>query len=164
MQELPRIPTTACYLIFSDGDQTVVFEKDHVTAKVIASQSFVAATNHDHDAHYENKSEEGDEIPPDNPIASALSMKDWLLQESSARRDCLEQFWQDAQRPRRRRHRNTGEQDYLAVSERRATSWMAEWPISNECTHYWCLMDATTGEIKVCMRYLWPIEEPDDEV
>lgn len=44
---LPRTPTTACYLVFCDGESGVVFEKDHRSAVTIASNSFVVATNSD---------------------------------------------------------------------------------------------------------------------
>ena len=46
-QTLPSTSTTAAYLIFSDGDRTVTMEKDHRTAAVKSSGTFIVATNHD---------------------------------------------------------------------------------------------------------------------
>lgn len=46
-QTLPSTSTTAAYLIFSDGDRTITMEKDHHTAMVRSSGSFIVALNHD---------------------------------------------------------------------------------------------------------------------
>lgn len=44
---LPRVPTTAAYLIMCDGNSAIVFEKDHRSAVIQRSSSFVVATNSD---------------------------------------------------------------------------------------------------------------------
>ena len=46
-QTLPSTSTTAAYLIFSDGDRTITMEKDHHTATVQSSGTFIVALNHD---------------------------------------------------------------------------------------------------------------------
>ena len=46
-QTLPSTSTTAAYLIFSDGERTIVMEKDHHTATVQSSGTFIVAVNHD---------------------------------------------------------------------------------------------------------------------
>ena len=46
-QTLPYTSTTAAYLIFSDGDRTITMEKDHHTATVQSSGTFIVALNHD---------------------------------------------------------------------------------------------------------------------
>jgi len=45
--ETPSIPSTAAYLIFSDGEMTMVIEKDHITATAKRREDFIVATNHD---------------------------------------------------------------------------------------------------------------------
>jgi hypothetical protein len=47
---IPSEPTTAAYLIFSDGTSTVTMEKDHRTAVVRSSSSFIAITNSDQES------------------------------------------------------------------------------------------------------------------
>ena len=160
VKELPEIPTTACYLIFCDGNQTVVFEKDHITAQVRASESFITATNHDRDAqHEEDESHGNNEVRPDNRIASILPLEDWI-QESTERMECVESLWAATEKAHYRKHsRNRGTVP-VTISNRTALRWMIKWPVSNECTHYWCLMDAKTGNVRACLRYLWPLEEP----
>ena len=44
---LPSTSTTAAYLIFSDGDRTITMEKDHHTATVQSSNTFIVALNDD---------------------------------------------------------------------------------------------------------------------
>ncbi|EGD88262.1 hypothetical protein H112_04745 [Trichophyton rubrum D6] len=46
-ENLPRVPTTAAYLIMCDGNSAIVFEKDHRSAVIQESSSFVVATNSD---------------------------------------------------------------------------------------------------------------------
>lgn len=46
-ENLPRVPTTAAYLIMCDGNSAIVFEKDHRSAVIQRSSSFVVATNSD---------------------------------------------------------------------------------------------------------------------
>ncbi|EFR01180.1 hypothetical protein MGYG_04182 [Nannizzia gypsea CBS 118893] len=47
VEHLPRVPTTAAYLIMCDGNSAAVFEKDHRSAAIQRSSSFVVATNCD---------------------------------------------------------------------------------------------------------------------
>ncbi|KAJ9227330.1 hypothetical protein DTO027B5_6598 [Paecilomyces variotii] len=44
---LPSIPTTAAYLIFSDGISTLTMEKDYRSAVIRSSTSFIVTTNND---------------------------------------------------------------------------------------------------------------------
>ena len=46
-QNLPSTSTTAAYLIFSDGERTIIMEKDLHTATVQSSGAFIVAVNHD---------------------------------------------------------------------------------------------------------------------
>lgn len=160
VEELPEIPTTACYIIFSDGDQTVVFEKDHITARVRSSDSIITATNHDRDIqHKDSKSSDNGPLHPNNRLASVLPLEDWI-QESTERMDCVESLWAAAEKSHYRRHSKSKGTIPAAISNRTAVRWLTKWPISNECTHYWCLMDAKTGEIRACVRYRWSLEPP----
>ncbi|KAJ4377194.1 hypothetical protein N0V83_000017 [Neocucurbitaria cava] len=42
-----QMPTTAAYLIFCTGEETIILEKDLYTAKTIRSSAFITVTNHD---------------------------------------------------------------------------------------------------------------------
>ena len=163
MQELPTRPTTACYLIFSDGNRSTILEKDHVTAVVRSSESFIAATNHDQDARYEERKlrEILEKFNRENLAGPTVPMKYAILLESIDRRDCMKGFWEDVEHSYRRENPEAKEKD-MATTERRVAGWMMKWPISNECTHYWCLMDPTIGEVKACVMYVEPLGETSE--
>ncbi|GLI75021.1 hypothetical protein PoHVEF18_003271 [Penicillium ochrochloron] len=94
---VPSMPTTAVYLIFSDGVKTVIMEKDHGTAVVRSSNSFIVTTNHD---------QEPDAAPPKaianekrkNHIGLSLASSEAqvmadLIEDSKERRDCIQARW-----------------------------------------------------------------------
>lgn len=93
----PSLPTTAVYFIFGDGAKTVTMEKDHRTAVVRSSSSFIVATNHD---------QQPDATPPQTVAedkrrnhwgltlvsSDAQAMAD-ILEESNERYDCMQGRW-----------------------------------------------------------------------
>ncbi|KAJ5672811.1 beta subunit of N-acylethanolamine-hydrolyzing acid amidase-domain-containing protein [Penicillium longicatenatum] len=94
---VPGIPTTAAYLVFSDGSSTVTMEKDHQTAVVRSSSSFTVTTNHD---------QEDGSAPPEsvaeakrkNHIGLSLFSDEMqvmadLIEDSNLRRDCIQSKW-----------------------------------------------------------------------
>lgn len=105
---LPRVPTTAAYLIFSDGSKTLVVEKDHRTAVAASSTSFIVATNSD------LKTFSPGYVIPESTRQSfalagegAIGMNDLIL-DSRERQALMQGFWdkkvmekQKSQVPRR---------------------------------------------------------------
>jgi hypothetical protein len=86
IHEVPPKPSTAAYLIFSDGKTTVTMEKDYRTALLRDSKSFIVMTNHDLDLPESNGSYDGSTRP------ELASMED-ILSESAHRRDCIADKW-----------------------------------------------------------------------
>lgn len=102
---VPGIPTTAAYLIFSDGSSTVAMEKDHRTAVVRSSSSFIVATNHD---------QEEDSTPPETVadakrknhvglslVSDEMQVMAVLVEDSNVRRDCMQSKWDHEVRKRK---------------------------------------------------------------
>ena len=84
--EVPPKPSTAAYLIFSDGKMTVTMEKDYRTALLRHSKSFIVMTNHDLDLPESTGSHD------DSTRRELASMED-ILSESAHRRDCIADKW-----------------------------------------------------------------------
>ncbi|KAJ5108596.1 beta subunit of N-acylethanolamine-hydrolyzing acid amidase-domain-containing protein [Penicillium angulare] len=94
---VPRMATTAAYLIFSDGSTTVTMEKDHRTAVVRSSSSFIVTTNHD----------QGSDSLPTEAVADAKRQNHFgltlvasdgqaitdLIEDSNERRECIQRRW-----------------------------------------------------------------------
>lgn len=94
---VPGLPTTAAYFIFSDGARTVTMEKDYGTAVVRSSSSFIVVTNNDQDPG---------STPPEI-IAEDKRRRHWglslvsnndemmidLIEDSNERRECMQTKW-----------------------------------------------------------------------
>lgn len=93
---VPSMPTTAAYFIFSDGATTVTMEKDHRTAIVRSSPSFIVTTNHDQqsDASLKAIAEEKRHHHAGLTLVSGgiETMAD-LIEDSNERRDCIQSRW-----------------------------------------------------------------------
>lgn len=156
-RRLPSLPSTAAYLIFSDGHRTLVMEKDRVTAHISTSSSFIAITNHD--ASSDNN--------PAGATASdraklAVTGMNELVEESQDRKECIESKWKKAEAAFRRRRKdvNRGDADtVMSVTESQLIKWVEAWPITNECTHYATIMDPLVGDFVYLKRYLEPVSE-----
>ncbi|KAJ9217241.1 hypothetical protein DTO166G4_1296 [Paecilomyces variotii] len=94
---LPSIPTTAAYLIFSDGISTLTMEKDYRSAVIRTSTSFIVTTNNDLEP----------DAPPTEQVAAqkrkthaglgviageTQSVAD-IIEDSNERRDCMQKNW-----------------------------------------------------------------------
>lgn len=97
--QVPSMPTTAAYLIFSDGAKTVIMEKDHVTAVVRSSSSFIVTTNHDQEPDSAHPKAIANEKRKNHAGLSLVSsdtqvMAD-LIEDSNERRDCMQARWDE---------------------------------------------------------------------
>lgn len=77
------LKTTACYLCFSNGNETTIMEKDRVTAVVRNSDEFIVVTNNDIDHEDEKTVNE----ESSSPFAMALAE---IVEEAVDRRQCAE--------------------------------------------------------------------------
>ncbi|KAF2841386.1 hypothetical protein M501DRAFT_1022716 [Patellaria atrata CBS 101060] len=143
LETLPSQHSTAAYLIFCSGENTAVVEKDHITAKVYESSSFIAATNHD--AELVTSTDETNPYTPQHDIAGMAD----LIEDSTQRKACVSEKWQ---RACQRSGLREGE---AAISQKTLVNWVSAYPICNEETHYACIMDPTAGSF-VWVRRLLP--------
>ncbi|PSK56445.1 hypothetical protein B9Z65_6069 [Elsinoe australis] len=143
---LPSAPSTAAYLTFSDGERAIVMEKDHVTAAVKASKSFVTITNHD------ITTEGNQELDP--PKLPVLGMQD-LIEDSEDRLQCIQSKWDEVTASFQRKNNKISEAEAY-TSPKQLISWVETWPTVNETTHYAAVMNPVTGEFQYIKRYLNP--------
>lgn len=157
LTRLPSTPTTAAYIILSDGTSTSILEKDRVTAQARSSTSFVAATNHDVSSEADSSGDDGQ--PPETSRTTQVTGMQELVEESVERKQCIEREWQNHVDRMKRRTPGLAE-DQIAVKEESLIKMIQKWPITNECTHFACVMDPTKGEILWCRRWKEPVLEP----
>ena len=154
---LPRRPSTAAYLIFSDGDRTVTMEKDNCTAVVKSSSEFIVTTNHDVSAEDSPHAQENLQPTP-SEILKFTGMEE-LMEESTTRKRCMTQLHEHAvKRARKSNKDRTGERKIVSVTGKELFAAVDGYPITNEETHYSVVMDPKAGKAVWLKRYLDPIE------
>lgn len=94
---VPYMATTAAYLIFSNGSTTVTMEKDHRTAVVRSSSSFIVTTNHDQGSDSMSPEAVAD-AKRQNHFGLTLVASDGqditdIIEDSNERHDCIQMRW-----------------------------------------------------------------------
>ncbi|KAJ5280348.1 beta subunit of N-acylethanolamine-hydrolyzing acid amidase-domain-containing protein [Penicillium angulare] len=94
---VPHMATTAAYLIFSNGSTTVTMEKDHRTAVVRSSSSFIVTTNHDQGSDSMSPEAVAD-AKRQNHFGLTLVASDGqditdIIEDSNERHDCIQMRW-----------------------------------------------------------------------
>ncbi|KAL3458471.1 beta subunit of N-acylethanolamine-hydrolyzing acid amidase-domain-containing protein [Aspergillus heterothallicus] len=89
-------PSTACYLILSDGRESYVLEKDYKTTTVESSSSFIVATNNDRSVTAPPTTEHSSR--QEHTGASLMTAGDPVLlvdfiKDSIERRACMQAHW-----------------------------------------------------------------------
>ncbi|KAF2096129.1 hypothetical protein NA57DRAFT_14112, partial [Rhizodiscina lignyota] len=153
-KDLPSATTTAAYIIASNGAVTTVFEKDRATALIRSSSSFVIATNHDLMFEPSPESQPPISSPHTQETAVLTDLQD-LLDESIDRKQCMEARWKKAVRRFGKKHPGTTDEDVFVGIED-VVRWVRRWPVTNECTHFACVMDPVEGEILWVRRWMEP--------
>ena len=151
-QQFPSIVTTAAYVIMSDGDRAVVFEKDRASAVTILSEEFVVATNHD-------AIEETSKQDPSTPLESKstalrLTGMEGLIEESIDRKGILCNLWKRTLRSRSRGKSQMPNAKTKYVRTADIIKWLNTYPITNEETHYATIMDPKAGVFIWTHRYI----------
>ena len=82
---LPVIPTTAAYLIFSDGDRTITMENDHRSAVIKSGEDSIVIANHDEAEELEPEKAKG-ERDKSHKVSDVTGMTDLLAEESISRK------------------------------------------------------------------------------
>lgn len=143
-ENLPACSSTAAYLIFSDGDRTITMEKDHTTALVRSAQDFIVATNHDA-AEEDSGASPTDHASPSIPFVQTLETTGMmtLVEESTDRKRCVVDLWNKATRKGVKKGSGIS---LAGVKESAVAKWVDSFPITNEETHFACVMDPRIGQ------------------
>ncbi|GAQ05263.1 hypothetical protein ALT_2584 [Aspergillus lentulus] len=93
-QEVMRTPSTAAYLVLCDGAEAAVIEKDHRTARMDSSSSFIVATNNDCLGPEPGSKDRDTDITFGAALTSGepMSMTEFI-QDSKERRACMQAHW-----------------------------------------------------------------------
>ncbi|KAJ7132228.1 beta subunit of N-acylethanolamine-hydrolyzing acid amidase-domain-containing protein [Mycena epipterygia] len=144
-RDLPRTPSTPCYLTFCTPAAILVLEKDLVSAVSQTSADFLAVTNHD--LRMEQFAPEGWRAV----LADAGRGPDMIVDDSMERKECVSQIW--AKKGVR-----------LTVED--VARQMEVRPVLNECTHFSCVMDPAVdgGGLLWVRAYEEPVEMDDSRI
>lgn len=152
-RDLPRMTTTAAYLVFSDGDTTLTIEKDHHTAALSLANDFIVVTNHD--VTEESKARSLKATHKD----SFKTLLDGIVEESIYRRDVAVKLWENSLE-RAKRHPSKKASSYKQeLTKDSIIRWVDTYPILNEETHFATVMDPKDGKVVWVKRYIEPFEE-----
>jgi hypothetical protein len=169
---LPTIPSTAAYLIFCTPDQTILLEKDRKEAKIMTSSEFWTTTNHD--VLYEQQQNADHDHAAHAAYAKTafggLGMEE-VVEESIERKRCMMNKWERWNRrhggryTKKRMKGNSDETIKKSVPLGELKRWMVEDPISNEQTHFACIMDPKEVVFRWARKYYeGEIGDSDDDV
>jgi hypothetical protein len=149
---LPKIPSTAAYLTFCDGHETIVLEKDLTTAKILRSSSFIATTNHD--AIYDTKSdkEHKEAAQTEHSNNHGQGMQE-IIDESVERKACLVRKWTQWSGKQQERTACQEIVQTCGVPLQDLKEWMLEHPTCDTMTHFVCTMDPARGEFRWIRRF-----------
>jgi len=138
---LPVIPMSACYLTFSDGKSSLVFEKALDTAVIREPlDGFIVTTNLDDGIHALSE----EEIEAYMKTQVSLEGQNWLITNSKERRCVVEDAW--------RKSKDT--------TLKTIVEWVKTWPVKNESTHFACVMSPSTGSLLWVKRWKRPPRPP----
>ncbi|KAF2734345.1 hypothetical protein EJ04DRAFT_398278, partial [Polyplosphaeria fusca] len=144
-QDFSSMKSSSCYLVFCDGSETLLLEKDHNTAKAMRSDSFIAVTNHD--VSYDDAATvEAKQIAVASTSLLGTGMEE-ILAESAGRKEVLTRKWT------RHAHKSRSRASGLWLKVEDVQEWISEYPVTNEQTHFATIMDPTEGNIVWTRRY-----------
>ncbi|KAH7259444.1 beta subunit of N-acylethanolamine-hydrolyzing acid amidase-domain-containing protein [Fusarium redolens] len=141
LTELSTSNSTAAYLILCQPDRVFVIEKDHRSASIRESDTFLTAYNHDvkdedNPAHLQQAAAElaeGDD---------AIGMAD-LVAYSLERKHDLDDLWRKRVRACKRRYKQRND----VVTSSDVVKFLQNDMIVNEETHYAVIMDPKEGKV-----------------
>ena len=171
VKELPSRATTAAYLIFCNGERTIVLEKDYNTAVLRSSQEFIVATNHDeaqergseeHQSKHTGSTSAGDLTG----VLDKIAMHG-VVAESNSRKRCLTKLYKGLIEDNNTMTTNSGRKD--SPSRETIIAWINTYPITNALTHYASVMDPERGDIAWVKHYpnpraLWDLLIQQDHI
>ncbi|KAF3213023.1 hypothetical protein TWF106_009599 [Orbilia oligospora] len=160
LQEFAKTPCTPAYVTLCNGSQAVFIEKDIRRAKMNISEEFISGTNHDtHTEAWKPEDYKGFALRTD---AAAVGMALELLEDSQHRKTCITRLYEHTSRPVPKTFRRRGRRKAEGgIGMSNVVTWCQTWPITNECTHFSCVMDPKEGEISWVKYHPEPPESGD---
>jgi hypothetical protein len=166
---LSKTRTAPCYLILCTPAHATVLEKDLTTAKIRTSDEFLVHTNHD----IQSPDQETQSSHNQKEKSMVLGMEA-LVEESEERREHVVRKWEGARRRwERKRGKKRGSLDTVKevqverakveIREETLKGWVKGYPVTNECTHFGCIMDPSSGTIRWIERGVLEADEQDPE-
>ncbi|KAF3909075.1 hypothetical protein ABW21_db0203083 [Orbilia brochopaga] len=153
----PRTPCTPCYVTFCDGEFASLLEKDITHANIDTTGKFGVVTNHDDRMEAWTK-EEYDAYRASHPIPNQVRGAVDNLEDSFHRRRTIKRLY-DAVKPTEdcsELKPADGNKQGTGITMKTVVSWMHAWPITNENTHFHCVMDAKVGKFSWIKYYEQP--------
>lgn len=155
------VATSACYLCFSNGIETTVFEKDRVSAKSHSSKDFIVITNvdvPDAERFQSSDTEGGNHVGNiDGAFDNAFShsLRD-VAEEALDRKGCAEHNWRKliSSKPK-----SSNSKKGVLVETEDIVELVQKYPTTNEATHFACVMDAKRGAVSWCRVWREPVGE-----
>lgn len=133
---LSWVKSSPCYLVLCTPHLTTTIEKDLSTGLTSSSPSFIVYTNHD------LLTKNAVATPTESRVEAGLGYSEDFLKESEDRMRCIMGKWKYFQK----KAAKGGE--VISVDEEMVQKWTWEFPILNVETHYGCILDPQTGEIR----------------
>lgn len=151
--------STACYLCFSDGSETTIFEKDYITSTMRQSDDFINITNNDKGAESHATTDTGVQDGATEEKSEYIDAMGAILREAQDRRMCAEKNYKNERDARARTERNMSEREGLGrlMDREDIVRLVQKYPTTNEETHFACVMDPKKGEVVWCRRWVKPI-------
>lgn len=146
LQYLSTSASTAAYLIFCQPGQVYVVEKDHRTAEIAQSDTFLVACNHD--LSDETRPERLADAVANIEGEDLIGMSD-IVAFSVDRKQYATEFWRKRLRLRQKR-RHTRQK---AVTLRDVHDLVQDEEINSDETHYAVIMSPTEGKVVWRMAY-----------
>jgi hypothetical protein len=151
---LAQSKSAPCYLILCDADETMVIEKDLIEAKIRTARYFIVHTNHDTPS---TGAASDNTLPQKHQEKNLILGMEDFIEDSGERRKCVERKWDRVVRKHRDQKAEKGAgtdeaSETPIVKEETLRRWVRAYPTMNECTHFGCILDPGTGEIRWLSR------------
>lgn len=164
-QKLALLPSSPCYLTLCDGEQGVVIEKDLFSGRIKSANQFIVQTNHDSDhsscCKESETGKDGTGAPhnelwlKDSTDRMGVIQRKWTEHATQAGHDNeadLSEVKRNGDCISHQLVKNADDIDLGALSEETLRQWMKDEAISNNFTHFACILDAVTGKIRWIAR------------
>ncbi|KAF7548518.1 hypothetical protein G7046_g8655 [Stylonectria norvegica] len=162
-QKLAAVTSSPCYLTLCDGHHGVIIEKDLIQGRIRTAEQFIVQTNHDS----KDAACFGDSVAWDTATEALPPQNELWLRDSTDRMDVIQSKWtehssgiaavvdkaqlQGCTGDSINHEKGTQENMEIgagAVTEGALRDWMKDERISNNFTHFACILDPITGKVR----------------